>query len=70
MYVGPCLYSCLTAAIAVHHGLGLEAASLAELEMCVRSGCAKDKIVFDSPAKTLDELSYALKLGRDEPAIS
>lgn len=44
-------------------GLGLEAASLAELEMCVLSGCEMGKIVFDSPAKTKEELIYALDLG-------
>jgi diaminopimelate decarboxylase len=45
------------------NGLGLEAASLVELELCIRSGCENSKIVFDSPAKTTDELIYALKLG-------
>lgn len=49
--------------LAVSSGLGLEAASLVELEMCVLSGCEARKIVFDSPAKTKQELSYALDLG-------
>jgi len=47
----------------VQQGFGLEAASLAELELAVRSGAPPQDIVFDSPAKTEEELRRALELG-------
>jgi len=44
-------------------GGGLEAASLPELYLAVKAGFSPDKIVFDSPTKTTQELEYALKFG-------
>ncbi|MGM0612945.1 MAG: diaminopimelate decarboxylase [Bacteroidota bacterium] len=44
-------------------GFGLEAASWGELKIAEQSGYPPDKIVFDSPVKTYDELEYALKKG-------
>lgn len=44
-------------------GAGAEAASLPEIMLAQQSGFAPEKIVFDSPAKTLGELEYALKAG-------
>jgi diaminopimelate decarboxylase len=43
--------------------VGLEAASLPELQLAERAGFSPNKIVFDSPAKTIAELVYALKAG-------
>ena len=48
---------------AVGCGAGLEAASLEELRLALAAGCAPEKIVFDSPAKTESEIDEALKLG-------
>ncbi len=45
------------------NGFGAEAASLPEIYLSEKSGFTPDKIVFDSPAKTEDELLYALKQG-------
>lgn len=42
-------------------GAGLEAASLPELVLALKSGIAPEKIVFDSPVKTRDEIAFALK---------
>ena len=42
-------------------GCGAEAASLPELFLAQEAGFSIDKILFDSPIKTLEELSYALK---------
>lgn len=44
-------------------GYGLEAASFEEVHLAVAAGCAPDRIVFDSPAKTRDELVRSLELG-------
>jgi len=44
-------------------GAGAEVASLPELYLAERTGFAPDKIVFDSPCKTIKEIEYALKLG-------
>lgn len=41
--------------------VGLEAASVGELKIAENSGYPHDKIVFDSPVKTHEELEYALK---------
>lgn len=41
-------------------GAGAEAASLAELLLAERAGFPAEKIVFDSPAKTREEIAYAL----------
>lgn len=47
----------------VQQDFGLEAASLGELELAMAAGCPPHKIVFDSPAKTSDELRFALAKG-------
>ncbi|MBI3924501.1 MAG: diaminopimelate decarboxylase [Armatimonadetes bacterium] len=47
----------------VAFGMGLEAASLEEVELARAAGCPPSRIVFDSPAKTLEELEEALRLG-------
>ncbi|MCO4747940.1 MAG: diaminopimelate decarboxylase [Proteobacteria bacterium] len=44
-------------------GAGLEAASWEEVQCAVAAGCPADRIVFDSPAKTDDELRQSLALG-------
>lgn len=44
-------------------GHGLEAASIEELHLALAAGCEPSKLVFDSPAKTHDELTAALELG-------
>ncbi len=44
-------------------GAGCEAATLPELRLAQSSGVTPDRIVFDSPVKTVDELKYALALG-------
>lgn len=57
---------------AVTIGAGLEAASLEEIWLAGAAGCPPQRIVFDSPAKTLEELREALVLGvcinADNPA--
>lgn len=42
---------------------GLEAASLPELYLAEKAGFSKNKIVFDSPVKTIPEIEYAMDLG-------
>ncbi len=42
---------------------GLEVASFPELMMAIAAGCAPENIVFDSPAKTKDEIRQALEMG-------
>jgi diaminopimelate decarboxylase len=53
-------------------GAGLETASIEEVHLALAAGCAPANIVYDSPAKTVDELSEALSLGvhvnADNPA--
>jgi diaminopimelate decarboxylase len=49
--------------LAVREGLGLECASLTEVKMALSSGCRADRIVYDSPCKTYEELSFALRHG-------
>ena len=44
-------------------GTGVEVASLPELQIAESIGFIPSKIVFDSPAKTIEELAYALRLG-------
>ena len=44
-------------------GAGLEAASWEEVHLALAAGCAPDRIVYDSPAKTDWELAQALQLG-------
>jgi diaminopimelate decarboxylase len=47
----------------VNVGAGLEAASIEEVALAEEAGCPPGRLVFDSPAKTTDELRNALKLG-------
>ena len=49
--------------VLVEAGAGLECASLEEVECCLAAGCAPDRIIFDSPAKTIEELEFALAKG-------
>lgn len=49
--------------ISVQAGAGLEAASFEEIQIGLAAGCPPSRLVFDSPAKTFDELSKALELG-------
>ena len=44
-------------------GIGLEAATLPELYLASHAGLPPERIVFDSPTKTNEELDYALNLG-------
>jgi diaminopimelate decarboxylase len=44
-------------------GAGLEAASIEEVHLARAAGCPPSKIVFDSPAKTEEELAIALSWG-------
>ncbi len=44
-------------------GAGVEAASLPEIMLARGAGFPADRIVFDSPVKTREELRYALKTG-------
>lgn len=48
---------------AVKAGAGLEAASMEEVQVALAAGCPPDRIIFDSPAKTENELRQALELG-------
>lgn len=43
-------------------GIGLEAASLPEAFIAHKSGYAGEKIIFDSPAKTKEDIEYAISL--------
>jgi diaminopimelate decarboxylase len=47
----------------VQAGCGLEAASIEEVELAKAAGCPAERIVFDSPAKTIEEIRDALRLG-------
>ncbi|MBZ5526011.1 MAG: diaminopimelate decarboxylase [Acidobacteriia bacterium] len=44
-------------------GHGCEVASWGELHLAQEAGFAPDRIVFDSPAKTIQEIEYALRMG-------
>ena len=44
-------------------GNGVEAASLPEVYLAEKTGYESDKIIFDSPAKTEEEIEYAARLG-------
>jgi diaminopimelate decarboxylase len=48
---------------AVKIGAGLEAASIEEVELARAAGCAAERIVFDSPAKTRWDIEQALRWG-------
>ncbi|KAA3610150.1 MAG: diaminopimelate decarboxylase [Calditrichaeota bacterium] len=43
--------------------VGVECATLSEVYLAQKSGYDPKKIVFDSPAKTIEEIKYALKAG-------
>jgi diaminopimelate decarboxylase len=47
----------------VARGCGLEAASFEEVMLARAAGCPPDRIVFDSPAKSVAELQASLELG-------
>lgn len=49
--------------LAVESGLGLETASTGELALARAVGCPPQRVVFDSPAKTLAELRLAAENG-------
>ncbi|MCB9678295.1 MAG: diaminopimelate decarboxylase [Alphaproteobacteria bacterium] len=49
--------------VVVAHGAGLEAASFEELELALAAGCPPERLVYDSPARTVAELRDALALG-------
>jgi len=46
-----------------HFGVGAEGATLPEIYLAEKSGYAPDKIIFDSPAKTHQEIRYVLERG-------
>ncbi|MCK6615564.1 MAG: hypothetical protein L6Q47_15115 [Ignavibacteriaceae bacterium] len=48
---------------AIDQGFGLEAASRGELALSESAGAPASKIVFDSPAKTIQEIRHALEMG-------
>jgi diaminopimelate decarboxylase len=47
----------------VQAGAGLEAASIEEVQLALAAGCPCERVVFDSPAKTIEEICQALRLG-------
>jgi diaminopimelate decarboxylase len=47
----------------VERGAGLEAASYEEVALARAAECPPDRIVYDSPAKTISDLERALRLG-------
>jgi diaminopimelate decarboxylase len=49
--------------VLVEAGAGLECASMEEVQCCLAAGCPPEKIIFDSPAKTLEELEFAIAKG-------
>ena len=44
----------------LENGCGLEAASIEEVHLALAAGAGADKIVFDSPAKTISEIEFCL----------
>lgn len=50
-------------AMACSHGIGCETASLPELIHATRCGFPANKLIFDSPSKTISDITYALKQG-------
>lgn len=42
------------------HGLGAEAASIEEVQIALQSGVPNEKIIFDGPAKTKQELQFCI----------
>lgn len=49
--------------VVVASGAGLEAASWEEVALARAAGCPPERIIFDSPAKTDDELQQSMALG-------
>lgn len=47
----------------VRAGAGLEAASIEEVRLALAADCPPERVVFDSPAKTVDEIKQALGWG-------
>ncbi|MCK9423855.1 MAG: hypothetical protein M0Q38_14790 [Bacteroidales bacterium] len=47
----------------IHSGIGVEAASMGEVNLALKTGYSPDRIVYDSPVKTRAELESALKTG-------
>ena len=47
----------------VRAGAGLEAASMEEVHLALAADCPPERLVFDSPAKTVDEIRQALQRG-------
>jgi diaminopimelate decarboxylase len=47
----------------VQAGAGLEAASIEEVELALAAGCPPERVVFDSPAKTVNDIQIALRSG-------
>jgi len=47
----------------VRCGAGLEAASMEEVELALAAECPAERVVFDSPAKTVNEIELALRRG-------
>ncbi len=45
----------------VRTGAGLEAASTEEVELALAAGCPAERVVFDSPSKTVEEIQRALR---------
>lgn len=53
----------LLLSFAVENGMGLEAASIEEVALARAAGCLPERIVYDSPAKTRNEIAQALAWG-------
>ena len=47
----------------VQNGCGLEAASIEEVHLALAANCEPEQIVFDSPAKTIEEIRFCLDKG-------
>ncbi len=47
----------------VEAGAGLEAASMEEVHLALAAGCPPQRIIFDSPAKTVGEINECLQRG-------
>ena len=57
------LYRILNFAREVSPQAGVEAASSGEVNLALRAGFSPDRIVFDSPVKTMDDLAFAINAG-------
>lgn len=47
----------------LHPGIGVEAASIGEVHLALGAGYQPGRIIYDSPVKTVDEISFALRTG-------